>query len=77
MVRILIIASALLLALNTPAVAQKKVTVEQVLTQLHGLCEGGYTPACFKLGLIVGRIPPKDANKLRSAHPEWFWWERW
>jgi hypothetical protein len=28
----------------------KKVTVEQALTQLYGLCERDYTPACFKLG---------------------------
>ena len=77
MLRNLIIVSALVLALNTPAAAQKKVTVEQALAQLHGLCERDYTPACMKLGLIVGRIPPKEANKLRSAHPEWFWWERW
>jgi hypothetical protein len=77
MVRILIIVSALMLALITPAVAQKKVTVEQALTQLYGLCERDYTPACFKFGLVVGRLPPRQANKLRSAHPEWFWWERW
>jgi hypothetical protein len=77
MVRILIVASALMLALTMPATAQKKVTVEQALTQLHGLCERDYTPACIKLGLVIGKLPPREANKLRSAHPEWFWWERW
>jgi hypothetical protein len=77
MVRILIVASALMLALTMPATAQKKVTVEQALTQLHGLCERDYTPACIKLGLVIGKLPPREAHKLRSAHPEWFWWERW
>lgn len=77
MVRILIIAGALMFALNAPAAAQKRASVEQALTQLHGLCERDYTPACIKLGLVVGRIPPKEASKLRTAHPEWFWWERW
>jgi hypothetical protein len=77
MLRILIIASALMLALNAPAEAQKKVSVEQALTQLHSLCERDYTPACIKLGFAIGGIPPRQANKLRTAHPEWFWWERW
>jgi hypothetical protein len=53
------------------------MTVEQALAQLHGLCEHDYKPACMKLGLVVGRIPPREAKKLRAAHPEWFWWERW
>jgi len=77
MVRILIVASALMLALTMPATAQKKVTVEQALTQLNGLCERDYKPACIKFGLVIGRMPPRQANKLRSARPEWFWWERW
>ena len=77
MVRSFIIAAALMLALTTHAAAQKKITVEQALAQLHGLCERDYKPACIKLGLVVGRIPPREANKLRAAHPEWFWWERW
>lgn len=76
-VRVLIIVGALVLALDTPAIAQEKVTVEKALAQLHGLCERDYTPACIKLGFVVGRIPPEQASKLRSAHPEWFWWERW
>jgi hypothetical protein len=77
MIRILIIGSALLLALTTPATAQKKVSVDQALTQLNGLCERDYKPACIRFGLVIGRIPAREAGKLRSAHPEWWWWERW
>ena len=77
MVRNFIIAVALMFTLTTHAAAQKKVTVEQALAQLHGLCEQDYKPACMKLGLVVGRLPPREAKKLRVAHPEWFWWERW
>ena len=76
MIRILIIGTLLIVALTTHAVAQKR-SAQEVLTQLHGLCDRDYKPACIKLGLVIGRIPPKEANKLRSAHPEWFWWERW
>ena len=76
-IRSLIIAVALILTLTTHTTAQKKVTVEQALAQLHGLCEQDYKPACIKLGVVVGRIPPREAKKLRAAHPEWFWWERW
>jgi len=74
--RIFIIGSAFMLALAMPAAAQK-VTVEKALTQLHGLCEQDYKPACIKLGLVIGRIPPREAGKLRGARPEWWWWERW
>ena len=77
MTRVLIIGSILMLALTTPAAAQKRVTVEQALAQLYGLCERDYKPACIKFGLVVGKIPPRDARKLRNAHPEWWWWERW
>ena len=77
MVRNFIIAVALMFTLNTQAAAQKKVTIEQALAQLHGLCEQDYKPACMKLGFVVGRIPPRESKKLRAAHPEWFWWERW
>jgi len=77
MVRTFIIAVALMFTLTTHATAQKKLTVEQALAQLHGLCEQDYKPACMKLGLVVGRISPREAKKLRAAHPEWFWWERW
>jgi hypothetical protein len=76
MVRILIIGIGLMFVLTMPAAAQK-VTVEQALTQLHGLCDRDYKPACIKFGLVIGRIPPREARKLRSAHPEWWWWERW
>ena len=76
MIRTLIIATALMFALTTHAAAQRQ-NVQVALTQLHGLCERDYKPACIKLGLVVGRIPPREASKLRTAHPEWFWWERW
>jgi hypothetical protein len=76
MVRILIIGIGLMFLLTMPAAAQK-VTVEQALTQLRGLCDRDYKPACIKFGLVIGRIPPREARKLRSAHPEWWWWERW
>ena len=76
MVRVWMIGIVLTLALTTPVAAQK-VTVEQALTQLYGLCERDYKPACIKFGLVMGRVPPKDARKLRAAHPEWWWWERW
>jgi hypothetical protein len=76
MVRIWIISIALVVALAMPAAAQKP-SVEKVLTQLYGLCDRDYKPACIRLGLVIGRIPPPLARKLRSAHPEWWWWERW
>jgi hypothetical protein len=75
MARLLMILILALVA--TPAAAQKKVTVEQALTQLYGLCDRDYKPACIKLGLIIGKIPPREVSKLKSAHPEWWWWERW
>ena len=77
MIRTFIIAVTLMFTLTTHATAQKKITVEQALAQLHGLCEQDYKPACMKLGFVVGRIPPRESKKLRAAHPEWFWWERW
>jgi hypothetical protein len=78
MVRIWIIGTALMLAFSVPAAAQKQQrTVQEVLTQLHGLCERDYKPACIRFGLVIGRIPPPQARKLRSEHPEWWWWERW
>lgn len=76
MVRIWIIGIALMLAFASPAMAQKR-TVEEVLTQLHGLCERDYKPACIRMGLVIGRIPTAQANKLRREHAEWWWWERW
>ena len=77
MARVLFTATALVLGLAMPAVAQKKVTVEQAVGQLYGLCDRDYKPACIRLGLVIGRIPPREAEKLRKAHPEWWWWERW
>ena len=77
MARVLMVGSILMVALTMPAMAQKRVTVEQALTQLHGLCGRDYKPACIRLGLVIGRMPPRDAKKLQNAHPEWWWWERW
>jgi hypothetical protein len=77
MARVLLGAAALMLALTMPAAAQQRVTPEQALTQLHGLCEQDYTPACIKMGLIIGKLPPPETRKLRKAHPDWWWWERW
>ena len=48
--RILIIGIAVTAALTMPAAAQKRVTVEQVLNQLHSLCQRDYAPACIRLG---------------------------
>jgi hypothetical protein len=42
MIRTFIIAVALMFTLTAYAAAQKKVTVEQALAQLHGLCEQDY-----------------------------------
>jgi hypothetical protein len=67
---------SLMFVLVTPAAAQK-VSIEKGLTQLHGLCERDYKPACIRFGLVIGRIPPREARKLRGEHPEWWWWERW
>lgn len=76
MVRIWIMSIALMLALIMPAAAQKP-SVEEVLTQLYGLCDRDYKPACIRLGFVIAKIPALLARKLRSAHPEWWWWERW
>jgi hypothetical protein len=76
MVRTLILAIALMLTFTSRVAAQKR-SGEEVLARLHGLCERDYKPACIKLGLYIGKIPPREASKLRSTHPEWFWWERW
>ena len=77
MARSLIAGIILMLALTAPEAAQKRVTIEQALTQLNGLCERDYKPACIRLGLLIGKIPSRDARRLRSTHPEWWWWERW
>jgi hypothetical protein len=75
--RVMIIGTAVSLALIVPAAAQQRVTPEQALTQLHGLCERDYKPACIKFGLIVGKLPPREERRLRREHPDWWWWERW
>lgn len=77
MSRTWIIGSALALALATPAVAQQRAAVPEVLARLHALCDQQYRPACIKLGFVIARLPPPAARKLRRDHPEWWWWERW
>ncbi len=77
MVRVLIIIGAVVLALATPAAAQSRVNIEQALTQLHGLCEKDYKPACIKFGVAIAGLPPRQVRKLRSDHPDWWWWEKW
>jgi len=47
----LMIGIAVTAALAMPATAQKRVTAEQVLNLLHGLCERDYTTACIRLVL--------------------------
>jgi hypothetical protein len=77
MIRTWIIGSVLVLALNVPAVAQQRRPAPEVLERLHGLCEQDYKPACIKLGLVIGKLPPATESKLRREHPEWWWWLRW
>lgn len=76
MARIWIISSALVFAITMPAAAQQR-SVPEVLARLHALCDRDYKPACIKLGLVIGRLPPIAVRKLRRDHPEWWWWERW
>jgi hypothetical protein len=76
MIRIWIIAGALAVALAVPAAAQPR-SASNILERLHALCDQNYKPACIKLGLVIGRIPPREAGRLRRDHPEWWWWERW
>jgi hypothetical protein len=77
MFRFLIITGAAVVALATPAAAQGRVSIEQALTQLNGLCEKDYKPACIKFGVAIAGLPARQARKLRSAHPDWWWWEKW
>ena len=76
MVRIWIVGGALVLALAAPAAAQPR-SIPEVLERLHALCDQNYKPACIKLGLVMGRLPPSAARKLRRSNPDWWWWERW
>jgi len=76
MVRIFIVGSVLVLALAAPAAAQSR-SIPEVLERLHTLCDQNYKPACIKLGLVMGRLPPSAARKLRRTNPDWWWWERW
>jgi hypothetical protein len=76
MIRIWITGSVLVLALNVPAAAQQR-SVPEILERLHRLCDQDYKPACIKLGLVIGKLPPATERKLRRDHPEWWWWLRW
>ena len=76
MIRIWMIAGALLIALATPTAAQPQ-SIPNIVERLRALCDQDYKPACIKLGLVIGRIPPRDTRSLRREHPEWWWWERW
>jgi hypothetical protein len=76
MTRIGTIASALFLALFMPAAAQQQSPPE-ILARLHRLCDENYKPACIKLGLFIGKLPPAVERKMRREHPEWWWWLRW
>ena len=76
MSRIWVIASALVLAVAMPAAAQQR-SVREILERLHRLCDQDYKPACIKLGLVIGKLPPATERKLRRDHPEWWWWLRW
>ena len=63
-------------ALAGPAAAQQR-SAPEILERLHRLCEQDYKPACIKLGLVIGKLPPAVERKLRREHPEWWWWLRW
>jgi hypothetical protein len=76
MIRIWIIAGALVVALAVPAAAQPR-SASNILERLQTLCGQDYKPACIKFGLVIGRLPPGEARRLRRDHPEWWWWERW
>ena len=76
MTRIWVIGSVLVLGLTVPAAAQQR-SVPETLERLHRLCDQNYRPACIKLGLVIGKLPPSAERKLRRDHPEWWWWLRW
>jgi len=76
MIRIGIIGSVLVLALNVPAAAQQR-SIPDILERLHRLCDQDYKPACIKFGLVIGKLPAATERKLRRDHPEWWWWLRW
>ena len=76
MFRMCTIGSALVLAIAMPAAAQQR-SVPEILGRLHTLCGQDYKPACIKLGLVIGKLPPATERKLRRDHPEWWWWLGW
>lgn len=76
MIRVAVICCALALAVAAPAVAQQQ-SAPKILERLNNLCSENYKPACIKLGFVLARLSPMTARKLRRAHPEWWWWERW
>ena len=76
MFRMWTIGTALVLAITMPAAAQQR-SVPEILGRLHTLCGQDYKPACIKLGLVIGKLPPATERKLRRDHPEWWWWLGW
>ena len=76
MVRMGIIGSVLVLALNVPAAAQQR-SIPDILERLHRLYGQDYKPACIKFGLVIGKLPAATERKLRRDHHEWWWWLRW
>ena len=76
MFRMWTIGTALVLAITVPAAAQQR-SVPEILGRLHTLCGQDYKPACIKLGLVIGKLPPATERKLRRDHPEWWWWLGW
>ena len=63
MFRTLMIAAALMFGLTTHAAAQKQ-NVQVALTQLHGLCERDYKPACIKLGVLHRKNSAKGSEQI-------------
>lgn len=76
MFRMWTIGTALVLAITMPAAAQQR-SVPEILGRLHTLCGQDYKPACIKLGLVIGKLPPATERTLRRDHPEWWWWLGW
>ena len=76
MIRGWTISGLLVFALVAPAAAQQR-SAPEILERLHRLCDQDYKPACIKLGLVIGKLPPAMERKLRRDHPEWWWWLRW
>ena len=77
MVHAWIIGSVLAVALATTPAAAQRQSASEILERLHRLCDQDYKPACIKLGVFIGKLPPAVERRLRHEHPEWWWWLRW